>query len=449
VLTGQQAGIFGGPLYTVLKAVTAIQIATDLRRDGIQAVPVFWVDADDHDWAEVCSATVLDAAFNVATVRAPDVPLAGAAPVSALTFDGMDATLAALRQHLAPTEFTEQTFAELQRCYAAGAGVATAFACWMHTLFAEHGLVVFDASDPDAKRLVGDLFARELQEPQRTSRLVGEAGAVMARLGHQPQIQPQEDSASLFYLGDGVRRPIRLRDDQAVIGDVSRALADLAAEASAHPERFSPNVVLRPLVQDRLFPTVCYVGGPSELAYHAQLGPVYAAHAVERPLLYARASATLLDAAALRFLERSTIPFEALQMQDESVLNAQLREALPVSIESALQETTAHVTAQAAELRSAACAIDPTLGGAVDTTVDRIRDTLQTLQHKIVQASKKKDETTRRQFMRTRALAFPGGVPQERQLNVMFFINRYGLGLISRLIESLPREQDKHYLMIV
>ena len=140
---------------------------------------------------------------------------------------------------------------------------------------------------------------------------------------------PAEDSVALFYLDGESRRGIHRRGNDFAIGDDVRSAADLRAEAAAHPERFSPNVLLRPIVQDRLFPTACYIAGPSELAYLAQLKGVYGQFGVEPPLLYSRASATILDSAAARFLDRYALPLEALQAQDDSSLNHLLESLLP------------------------------------------------------------------------------------------------------------------------
>jgi bacillithiol biosynthesis cysteine-adding enzyme BshC len=269
----------------------------------------------------------------------------------------------------------------------------------------------------------------------------------MARLGHPPQVEPADDTANLFYVDAAGRRPIRVRDGHYVVGDTTHSRADLTAEASAHPERFSPNVVMRPIVQDRLFPTVCYVAGPSELAYQAQLGGVYRTFGVEAPLLHSRASATLLDSASARFLERHHVPFESLQAQDESVLNQLLERQLPPAIEERLHGLEREIGEQASALRDAVTAVDPTLAGAVDTTADRLKDTLRTLHNKIIHASKKKDETLRRQFHRTRELAFPGGHAQERSLNVVFFANRYGPAFVDRLVDELPTSASCHYLL--
>jgi bacillithiol biosynthesis cysteine-adding enzyme BshC len=452
VVTGQQAGIFGGPLYTLLKAVTTIQLARLVEREhGVAAVPVFWVEAEDHDWEEVRTATVLDGDFTVASLTLHTLEGAGEQPVGSLRFDaGVDQTISALEQLLAPSEFTAEVLGTLRRRYRAGATLGAACAGWFDDLLGQHGLVVFESNDAAAKPAAADLFARELANPSRTAALVSESAAAMSRLGHAPQVEPAADAVCLFHLSDAGRQPIRRQGADYLIGETVRAAADLVAEASAHPERFSPNVLLRPLVQDRLFPTVCYVGGPSELAYQAELGPLYRELGVERPLLASRTSATLVDSAAARFLDRHDVPYEAFQTQDELALNRLLEGQLPPSVDQAISAIGQYVDARAADLKSTVETIDPTLSSVIDTTFDRIRGTLDTMQAKIVQASKKKDDTLRRQFIRTRALLFPDGHPQERLLNVAFFTNRYGLTIGDRLLDALPPALDAghaHYIV--
>jgi uncharacterized protein YllA (UPF0747 family) len=248
---------------------------------------------------------------------------------------------------------------------------------------------------------------------------------------------------------DGTRQSIKLRGGEYLIGDKRVSVQTLVNEAKSHPDRFSPNVLLRPLVQDRLFPTVCYISGPSELAYQAQLKDIYHAFDIEVPLLYPRASATFLDAAAARFLDRHHLPLESLQPQDDTVLNKLLEQQLPAGLERALDEMPSEIARRAESLKADISKVDPTLTGAVDTTIERISDSLKTLHHKIIQAAKRKDDTFRRQFQRTRNLTFPEGFQQERLLNVVFAVNRYGFSICDRLIETLPLETAKHYVLVL
>jgi bacillithiol biosynthesis cysteine-adding enzyme BshC len=450
-VTGQQAGIFGGPLYTLLKAVTAIQLARRVKAEhGVTAIPVFWVDADDHDWQEVRTATVFDADLAPRTMSLADLPGAGVQPVGSLVLNESVAALHdTLEASLPGTEFTPDVLDRLRRHYRPGVRLSTAFASWIEDLLGRHGLVVFDSSDPAARRLAADVFDHELADPGRTSRLAREGAETMTRLGHKPQVEPADDSVALFHVDADGRRPIKRRGSELLIGNTAHPADAVRREAREHPERFSPNVLLRPVMQDRLFPTICYVAGPSELAYQAQLPGVYRDFKVEPPLLFSRASATLLDAAAVKFLERQHLSLEALQAQDESALNHLLEHQLPKSIESTLADLDRQMTERTSVLQQAVVSVDPTLAGAVETTLKKLRDTVGTLHSKIIQASKRKDETLRRQFLRTRALAFPGGAPQERAITLVSFVNRYGPEIGSRLLETLPLDTSKHYLMVI
>lgn len=450
VVTGQQAGLFGGPLFTVLKAVTALQLAEKTTRElGVPAVAVFWIDAEDHDWEEVRSCGVLDANLALRSIELPSPPGAGEWPVASIELDGsIETALAELQAALTPTEFTPWLLAMLGDAYRPGRGMAEAFGGWLERLLGNRGLIVFDASDPAAKAHVAQLFARELSAPGRTARLAAEAGAALVARGYHEQVTPHRDTVALFHV-DGARVPLRLSGDRISVGDVLHDPAALVREAAANPARFSPNVLLRPLVQDTLFPTICYVAGPNELAYLGQLREVYRAFDVAMPLVYPRATATVLDAAAARFLSRYDVPLEALQAQDESALNRVLEAQLPPDVDRALEEAR-RTTARAMEaVIGAVPAIDPTLEGAARSTLGRMEHDLRTLQNKVIQAAKRRDETLRRQFQRTRAQVFPGGQPQERAVGSVYFLNRFGPALVERMMAELPVDVGYHWVITV
>lgn len=450
IVTGQQAGAFGGPLYTLLKAVTAIQLARRVSADhGTPVVPVFWVDAEDHDWAEVRSATVLDDEFQPRDVTLADLEGAGEQPVAALTLDArVTGTLDALAAALPPTDFSEWVMASLRTAYRPGVGMAAAFARWIETLLGSHGLVVFESADPAAKEIARPVFVRELNNPGRTSALAIEAGRELEARGHHPQVVPHADSLALFHLNSG-RRAIRRQGDRFLIGETEMTSEALVSEAEHSPTHFSPNVLLRPIVQDTLFPTVCYVAGPSELAYLGQLGRVYAHFGLPMPLMYPRGSATLIDAPTARFLAKYDFPLSDLRPQDESALNRLLESQLPPEVEQSLKDADEAIRASLQRVIDAMPALDPTLAGAARTTVSKMEHDLRALHGKVIQASKRRHETLRRQFSRAQSQIFPLGHPQERTLAVAFFLNRYGPALVERLLEELPLEMGRHWLVTI
>lgn len=450
VITGQQAGLFGGPLFTLLKAVTAMKLAAKVSREhGVTVVPVFWIDAEDHDWPEVSSCTVLDAESAPATVGLPDPAGAGHLPIGRLTLDERaQSAVSQLGSSLPPTEFTAEILDRLNQAYQPGISMAEAFGRWLETVLGSQGLVVYDSSDPAAKPLASRVFSHELAHPGRTAELASTAGAGLIAAGYHAQVTPHDGAVSLFHLNSG-RESIRFSGERATVADRETTLAALVDEAAKAPEHFSPNVLLRPIVQDTLFPTICYVAGPNELAYLGQLRDVYAHFGVPMPLMYQRATATIADAPTLRFLNRYTLPLEALQPQGEAVLNQLLQDQLPPTVEQALTKVSSEIDQRMAAVAGAVPQIDPTLEGTVKSTLGRMQHDLRTLHNKVIQAAKRRDETLRRQFQHAQGLTFPNGHPQEREIGFVWFSNRYGPALVDRLLDELPLEMGYHWVLSV
>ncbi|MCA1584183.1 MAG: bacillithiol biosynthesis cysteine-adding enzyme BshC, partial [Acidobacteria bacterium] len=387
IITGQQAGLFGGPFFTLLKALTAMKLAAQVSKEhGVLAIPVFWIDAEDHDWPEVQGCTVLDADLHPRTVRLADLPGAGHLPVARLDLTSdIEVAVDALAAALPDTDFKAALLDDLRTAYRPGLGMADAFGRWIESVLGPLGLVVYDSSDPAAKPLARDVFAREIAEPGTTAELAGAAGRALVARGYHAQVAPGAGAISLFHLNTG-RESMRATGDRVSIGDRDISLAELAHEVQANPEHFSPNVLLRPVVQDTLFPTICYVAGPNELAYLGQLREVYTHFGVPMPLMYQRATATLLDSAAFRFLSKYRLPLESLRARDEAALNQLLEHQLPPTVEQALAAVASGLGERMDALALVIPQIDPTLEGTVRSTLGRMQTDLHTLHNKVIQA---------------------------------------------------------------
>jgi bacillithiol biosynthesis cysteine-adding enzyme BshC len=439
IVTGQQAGLFGGPLFTLLKALTALRLADRIAAEHrVPAVAVFWIDAEDHDWDEVRTCGILDREQTLVEVTLGPLPGAGEGPVARVRLDGSIAdAVATLGSRLPATEFTPAVLETIRAAYRPGTGMVDAFGQLLESILGPHGLVVFDGADPAAKPLAAPLFAREIEQAGTTSRLAAAAAAELVARGYHAQVTPILDHVALFQL-DGVRTGIHVRDAPALLERVR-----------TRPTQFSPNVLLRPIVQDALFPTACYVAGPNELAYLAQLRGIYGAFGVPMPLMYHRTTATIVDSNTMRFLARHDLPLEALRAQDEGALNQLLAAQIPPAV-NVLQDEAARAVAERMEaLARAVAQLDATLEGAVRSTLGRMQDDLKKLHGKIIQGIKRKDETLRRQFRHAQAQAFPGGQPQERAIGFVYFVNKYGSGLIDRLSDDLPLDQGTHWVVTI
>ena len=448
IVTGQQAGLFGGPFYTLLKAISAIRRAREVeQRYGTPAVAVFWVDAEDHDLDEIRKCSVLDSDLALRTVELPLPSSTTGAPAATVQLgDEIVGVLDALATALPTTDFTDDLVAGLRHAYAKGRGLVEAFSIWLEQYLGHLGLVVFDASEPAAKPLVASLFEQELQNPGITASLARDAGTRLESAGFHAQVEPTADAVALFLLGD-TRVPIRRDEDGFRLGDNRLSTAQLKARLRADAACFGPNVLLRPIVQDRLFPTACYVAGPNELAYLGQLREVYQHFGVPMPLIAPRLSVSVVDTAVIKFVRRYALDVESLQAQDEAVLNRLLDAQLPDTVDQAMRSTETATRIQMQSLAKAVGTIDPTLSGAAESTLGRMERDFRNLRNKVVQAVKRRDQTLRRQFARSQTQLFPNGTPQERALSGVHFLNRYGPALIERLVKD-PRFNTTHHWVI-
>ncbi len=449
VVTGQQASLFGGPLFTLLKAVTTIKLARQVAADHkTRVVPVFWVDAEDHDLDEIRTCSVLDDDLELHRVSLM-IENDAYQPASTVELHrSITDTVEELRGVLPETEYSTELLKKLATTYASGTRLVDAFAQWLDWWLGRHGLVVFDASDAAAKPLVKPIFERELQTRGETAKLALAAGENLVERGYHAQVKTTPKTSALFQL-DGTRKPIRLASDGFVVGTATLPDDELLSRAHTRPETFSPNVLLRPIVQDMLFPTAAYVAGPHELAYFGQLRKIYESFGVPMPLIYPRASVTLVDHATIKFLKRYELDFETLQAQDDAALNQLLVAQLPESVERAVGEAEVAIAERLATIGTTVPAIDTTLEGAVKTTRGRMERDLRNLRGKIIQAAKRRDKILQRQFKRTRALTFPQGEPQERIVGAVYFLNRYGPSLIDRLLADMPVTLGQHWLLTV
>ncbi|HEX6165002.1 MAG TPA: bacillithiol biosynthesis cysteine-adding enzyme BshC, partial [Vicinamibacterales bacterium] len=370
-------------------------------------------------------------------------------PIARLSLnDGIHTALDQLNAALPDTEFKSDLMAALRQAYTPGRSMAAAFGVWLEHVLGPHGLVVYDSSDPSTKALARDVFVKEISQPGHTARIASKAGEALVAKGYHAQAHLADGTVSVFHL-NAERAPIRITGNTATVGEHSMTVAELLEEATTHPEHFSPNVLLRPLVQDTVFPTICYVAGPNELAYLGQLKDVYAHFGVPMPLFYQRGTATLADSATLRFLGKYDLPITALRAQDESALNQLLESQLPPTVEQALTSMSSLVDERMAAVAAAVPQIDPTLEGAVKSTLGKMQHEVQTLHNKVIQAAKRRDDTLRRQFQRAQALTFPQGHPQEREVGFVWFLNRYGPALVDRLMEELPLPMGNHWVLTI
>ena len=442
VTSGQQPGLFTGPLYTVHKALSTAALARVLERQwGRAVVPIFWIAGDDHDFAEASETSWLAADGSLATAslpaRPPEAPLT---PMYRQPLgDAVATALDMLGSSLPASEFRDETMAWLARHYRPEATVAAAFAGAMAELLAPAGIVCFDSSHPAAKRLAAPLTLRALElaaeiddDLERQAEALGDSartsGVVLG------------DGAALVMLEGGKGRDRLVAADGAFVTRRARERFDLPALrriAETEPARLSPNVLLRPVIESALLPTVAYLGGPAELRYLGLTPPIYRRLGVEPQRPLPRWSGILVEPRVDRILEKFGIELEALLGPEGALESRLVRSQLPPEAVAALESIRSAVETGYEALGRGAAEIDPTLVRPVQGARHQALSGAQDIEKKLVQHLKRRQETELSQIGRARTAVHPGGKPQERVLTVAPFIARYGSALIADLAEAI------------
>lgn len=431
VTTGQQPGLFLGPLYTVYKALSAVAYAEHLEQELRRpVVPVFWVAGDDHDFLESAQTFALSAAGDVERLalpeRAADAPLTPMyrEPLGPAVLD----LLAAFWATQPETEFRPAVEAWLARHYAPDRTVADAFAGAVGELLGGLGVVVFRPTHPSAKAAMAPHLLEALAHAASLDARLADAAAALTGDG-RPAPVPVGEGASLVMLEGAAGRDRLLVENGAF--HLRRSgerftLAELALVAERNPERLSPNVLLRPVIEAALLPTVAYVGGPGELAYLPQAAPVYHALGAVPQLAVPRWSGVVLETRTRKVLDRYGITIDDLRAPEGQLEQRLVRGELPPEAVEAIGNLRRTVEREYDVLREAAVAVDPTLRKPVESTRNAALAGVRDVEKRLLSHLKQRNETLVQQLARTRAALFPLAKPQERMLGIPPFLTRYG-----------------------
>jgi bacillithiol synthase len=450
VVTGQQVGLFGGPMFAIYKALTAIKLAEEATQAGVDAVPIFWLATSDHDLAEVNHVAFPgpDGKLQTVSTTSHDAP---AAPVSAVRLG--DEILPAVEQ--AATLLGESDATRLLReSYRPGETMGTAYALFYARLFAEWGVILLDASDPDLHRVAEPIYRSAIENAAALNAALLARGEALEAAGYHQQVKVVPSTVLLFTMKDGARTPIHRSaapDAEFVVGHEQGAEKfskdAFLARIAAAPDQFSPNVLLRPVVQDYLLPTLAYSGGAAEAAYFSQAGAVYEAVLGRVTPIVPRFSATIIEPKTQRLLERYGITLRDVLNGPESLRQELAARSLPGDLQAAFDNANKSLDSNLATIREKLEKLDRTLVEAAQTASSKMRYQLDRLYTQAARAELQKGEVVGRHAETLTQSLFPDKGLQERGIGGAYFLARYGLGLLHQLHDAIQPDCHDHRIL--
>jgi bacillithiol biosynthesis cysteine-adding enzyme BshC len=449
VVTGQQAGLLSGPAFTLYKALTAIRLAQSLSEQGLSSVPVFWLATEDHDLEEVSETAVLDEDYNLTALSDHGERPAPRCSVGYVKFTSeIVAALNLLESTLPAGPPREALLRDLREAFQPGATWAVAFARFLARLFGRWGVILLDPLDEAVHQLSAEVYRQAIEQAAELRGRVLARSQALVRSGYHAQVHVAEDSTLIFATREGNRLALHHSDGRYFLeGGDPQTLDDLRGWLSKRPLDFSPNVLLRPVVQDMLLPTLAYVAGPSELAYLGQTGVLYEAFGRPQPVIFPRAAFTLVDSRMQRSMEKYRIGVEDVWQGEEHLSRKLAAAAFAEGWSERFQESEQDLARLLDRLHQDIERLDPTLLDTVQHVKEKMTYQLERLKGKASRAAVARSDLLARHQQALLRLLMPHKDLQERRVGGVYFLGRAGYEILDRLLSHIQTRCSDHQVI--
>ena len=443
--------LFGGPLLVIGKALAIIkaarQYAEKLNRP---VIPIFWIAGDDHDFEEVNHVDVLTREGEIRRL-AYETPPESEVPTAQIQFSDKEALAKAieeLKETLGGTDFTPELYEIIDKSYTSDDTFVSAFGKLMMSWLGKYGLVLFSPGDEDAKRLAVPLFKRIVESQDEIHSTLTATNERIKESGYHIQVE-KADNATHLFCNDNGRKPIHRDGENFVCDGRKLTKAELLKLIDEHPERISPDVITRPVLQSYLFPVLSQKGGPAEIAYLAQNNPVFELLDVVPPVHKARPSSSLVEPKIQKLMDEYLISFEDLMGDIEQVVNRVMSESFPDDIEQQFAQLRNDVEERFERFAEESLKFDPSLESFAKQTFGKVDYALRNFEGKVFSSHKKKSDTTRQRIYRVGHSLYPERSLQERKLSVTYFLAKYGAGVLDFALEQIESEETSHQVLFL
>ncbi len=449
-VTGQQVGLFGGPAFSIYKALTAVKLAEEATAAGVDCVPIFWLATEDHDLAEINHVSLVGERGAAERVVVGSHGVTDA-PVGTIRFGPeVDATVATAAALLGDSEVAKW----LGEAYRPGESFGGSFARLFARMFGEWGIILLDPSDKEFHVVAKGLLRTAIERAPELDEALLERGKALEMAGYHQQVKVTAATTLLFEVRNGARTVVRRKANGGgaadfVVGHENVSMHQLLERIEKEPENFSPNVLFRPVVQDYLLPTLTYVGGAAEVAYFAQVGVVYEKLLGRITPVLPRFSATLVEPKVERLLTRYDLKLPDLFQGPEKVRETIAAKSLPVDLQARFSEAYASVEQSMTALRDSIGELDATLIGASDRARMSMWYQVNRLQRRAARAELLRNEVITRHADTLSNALFPNKLLQEREIGGVSFVARYGPSLLEKIYSAIRTDCHDHQVIDV
>jgi bacillithiol biosynthesis cysteine-adding enzyme BshC len=446
IVTGQQPGFLGGPLYTIFKSISAIIKSNELNEkfSEFNFIPIFWVEDNDHDLEESATAAIYDNNYQPVKVKL-DFDSEGIAAYQKLD-ETISKKLDEIIEKMPRTDLGYDFIRELKNFYKAGYSWSDSFIAYNSYLTKKYGMLFIKSSELSNTGIFKELIIEEISNPGIIKSLVEKASNKLVEKGYHIQANPSD--INLFFHKKSLRHKIEFKDNKYYIDDIELSKAEIVEIAEKASENFSPKVLLRPIFQDYVIPTAAYIGGPGEIAYLAQIKEIYEHFDLTMPIINARHSATLIDKSTKRGLDKFNLDAKYF-MQNFSIIEKELATELideetdymfmnsGQSIRNILEELTKHIKT-----------IDPQIEKSAVTTLNKIEEQIENLKKKTISLLKRQEEDKFNKYKKMSNMIFPNTIPQERIYSTANFIAQIGLNnFMDYLFQIDEHKANSHFII--
>ena len=444
VVTGQQVGLFGGPVFSLYKALSTVKLVAESRKLGIECVPVFWLATEDHDLEEVNQVRLpgAEGLLEMLTSAARD---GQDAPVAWFHFGGeIDQLTARAKELLGDSEISNW----ISDCYRPEESFGTAFAKLFARIFADFGVVLLDASDPELDAIAAPLYRSVLERAPELNRALLERDQQLQAADYHQQVKITSTTTPLFVIRQGSRIPLHLKSEHGfVLGEEQILGPEVVKLAESSPSSFSPNVLLRPVLQDYLLPTLAYVGGAAEIAYFAQLGVLYDKLSGRITPILPRFSATVIEPKPKTLLEKYELGFPDLLQGVEWLSEKIGARLLDPRLQSSFEQAQVAVERSMVAVRESLEQLDKTLVDSAKNAEAKMLHQLSALRSRAARAELRQSEVAERHSRQLSTSLYPDKTLQERELAGAYFLAKHGTQLLHSLLDVINPACVDHQLV--